>query len=161
MKLSDLRPAFGSRKKTKLRGRGEGSGHGKTSCRGAKGQRARSGHHIPAFFEGGQMPLIRRIPKRGFNMRRRREFQVVNLKDFSRLESASIINPQLLKQHSLINDENKPIKILGEGELKKALTVVAHSFSQSARDKIQKANGKIEIISLKPLAKAKKIPAKA
>ena len=138
--LHDLRPARGSRRNRKRRGRGPGSGLGKTSGRGQKGQKARSGASIPAGFEGGQMPLQRRLPKRGFKPLKRVEYQVVNLWNLDALE-ATEIDPELLHRHGLIGSLKKPVKVLGDGELGRALHVSAHGFSRSARAKIEAAGG--------------------
>jgi large subunit ribosomal protein L15 len=145
MRLSDLSPAKGSKKKNKRVGRGPGSGHGKTSCRGHKGQKARSGGGPKVGFEGGQMPLYRRLPKRGFKNIFKKEYAIVNLKDLSSL-SDSVITPELMLERGLLKDIKCGVKILGDGDIDKPLTIKAHAFSDSARDKIIKAGGKIEII---------------
>jgi large subunit ribosomal protein L15 len=142
MDLGRLTYAKGARKKTKRVGRGPGSGHGKTSCRGHKGQHARSGSKHRSWFEGGQMPLQRRIPKRGFHNRSRTEYQVVNLSDLSRLEGSQA-TPEFLYKAKMIRSRVEPVKILGNGELTKALEVSAHAFSQSAVQKIEAAGGKV------------------
>ncbi|MCA9740024.1 MAG: 50S ribosomal protein L15 [Deferribacteres bacterium] len=143
MQLSNLRYSKGSRKDRKRVGRGPGSGHGKTACRGHKGQKSRSGGSIPAWFEGGQMPLQRRVPKRGFTNIFRKESQIVNLADFDGRITGEMVNPEALKEAGLIKNLNKPVKILGNGEsLKKAYEVHAHAFSKSAIEKIEKAGGK-------------------
>ncbi len=144
--LHNLKSPVGSRKKRKLLGRGSSSGHGKTSTRGSKGQTSRAGRHFYLGFEGGQTPLIRRIPKRGFNSRSRREFQIVNLKDLEGLKSANI-TLAFLEEKGLIKSKNKLVKILGEGEVKNALTVCAHSFSKQAAQKIAQAGGKAELVN--------------
>jgi large subunit ribosomal protein L15 len=148
MKLDDLRPASGSNKKRKRVGRGDGSGHGKTSCRGHKGQGARSGGNTKPGFEGGQMPLQRRLPKRGFHNPFRVELAVVNLAQLERFPAGSEITPDKLTEHGLINGKGRRIKILGEGSLSKALTVRAHGFSSAAKEKIEAAGGKAELIAL-------------
>ena len=146
MQLHELRSPVGSRKRRKIVGRGRGSGHGKTSCRGQKGQGARSGRGILGSLEGGQMPLIRRLPKLGFRSKRPILYQVVNLEQLNRFKDGIIVTPELLKTEGLIKSFNKPYKILGDGEIKKSLTVQAISISKTAQDKISKAGGKIEII---------------
>lgn len=146
MKLHELKPYPGARKKEKRIGRGPGSGHGKTSTRGHKGQGARSGGTKGAGFEGGQQPLIRRIPKRGFKNIFKKEYAIVNLSDLSRFDGAQKITPELLKQTGLIRKSATAIKVLGDGALLKPLNIVAHRFSQSALSKIQAAGGKGEVI---------------
>lgn len=145
MKLSDLSPIPGSKKKNKRVGRGSGSGHGKTSCRGHKGQKSRSGGGTRIGFEGGQMPLHRRLPKRGFTNIFRKQYGIVNLAALNRL-SDSKVTPEVLIEKGLIKDIKDGIKVLGDGEIKKPLTVMAHAFSSSAKEKIIKAGGKIEVI---------------
>jgi large subunit ribosomal protein L15 len=146
MRLDELKPAKGATKKAKRVGRGVGSGHGKTSTKGHKGQKARSGGVKPAGFEGGQMPLQRRIPKRGFTNIFRKEYAVVNLSDLEKMAGSDPITPEALKQKGLIKDMKAGVKVLGMGELKTKLTVRAHKFSKSALDKIQAAGGKAEVI---------------
>jgi len=146
MRLEELKPAKGATKKTKRVGRGFGSGHGKTSTKGHKGQKARSGGVKPAGFEGGQMPLQRRIPKRGFTNIFRKEYAVVNLSDLAAMTGSDTITPEVLKQKGLIKDMKAGVKVLGMGELSTKLTVRAHKFSKSALDKIQAAGGKAEVI---------------
>jgi large subunit ribosomal protein L15 len=148
MRLDDLRPAPGSKKKRKRVGRGDGSGHGKTSCRGHKGQGARSGGNVQPGFEGGQMPLQRRLPKRGFHNPFRVQMSVVNLSHLEALADASEIGPENLAAHGLIAGKNRRVKILGEGSLSRALTVKAHGFSASAKEKIEAAGGKAELIAI-------------
>ncbi|MBI4710131.1 MAG: 50S ribosomal protein L15 [Nitrospirae bacterium] len=145
MRLSDLSPAPGSTKKPKRVGRGIGSGHGKTSCKGHKGQKARTGSGKGAGFEGGQMPLQRRLPKRGFTNIFKKQHSIVNLKSLSGL-SETVITPEILLEKGLIKNIKDGVKILGDGELKGALTVKAHFFSDSAREKIISAGGSAEII---------------
>jgi len=147
MRLKDLKPAPGSNKKRKRVGRGDGSGHGKTSCRGHKGQGARSGGNGQPGFEGGQMPLQRRLPKRGFHNIFRVQMAVVNLNQLESLAGGEI-TPENLAQHGLIGGKNRRVKILGEGSLSKALTVRAHGFSATAKRKIEAAGGKAELITL-------------
>jgi large subunit ribosomal protein L15 len=146
--LSNLKPAPGSRKKEKRIGRGQGSGHGGTSTRGHKGQKSRSGDSIPAWFEGGQMPLIRRIPKRGFRNPFKVEYQVVKLSrlqelvDKGKISADAKVTPELLYEVGAVSKRTLPVKILGDGELKVALEISAHAFSKSALQKIQAIGGK-------------------
>lgn len=146
MILDRLYPSPGAKKRRKRRGRGHSSGHGKTSCRGNKGLLSRSGGGLRHGFEGGQMPLIRRIPKRGFSGPKRHIYQIVNLAYLNKIKENDIISPGVLKDYGLIKDESRPIKILGDGELSKPITISAHAFSRSAIEKIKKAGGKAEII---------------
>ncbi|SHM85459.1 LSU ribosomal protein L15P [Caldanaerovirga acetigignens] len=146
MRLHDLKPAKGSRKRPKRVGRGIGSGHGKTSTRGHKGQNARSGGGVRPGFEGGQMPLIRRIPKRGFTNKFKKEYAIVNVKDLNVFEENTKVTPELLKEKGLIKQIKDGVKILGDGELNVKLEVVAHAFSSSAKEKIEAAGGKAEVI---------------
>jgi large subunit ribosomal protein L15 len=146
MRLEELKPAAGAKKKAKRVGRGPGSGSGKTAGKGHKGQKARSGGVKGAGFEGGQMPLQRRIPKRGFTNIFRREYSVVNLQDLEVLAGGDPITPEILVQKGLIKDMKTGVKVLGMGELKAKLTVRAHKFSKSAVEKIQAAGGKVEVI---------------
>jgi large subunit ribosomal protein L15 len=148
MRLDELKPAAGASKKRKRVGRGPGSGHGKTSCRGHKGQGARSGGNVQPGFEGGQMPLQRRLPKRGFFNIFRVEFAVVNLAQLEELPAGSEATPESLAQRGFIHGKNRQVKILGEGSLSKALTVRAHGFSAKAKEKIEAAGGKAELIAL-------------
>lgn len=141
MDLSELRPPKGSRKKTKRIGRGIGSGHGKTSCRGHKGQNSRSGGGVPPWFEGGQMPIQRRLPKRGFTNIFKTKYNIVNLKDLEKIDTEGPITLELLRKNGLVRRKGL-IKVLGEGSLTKPLTVHAEKFSQSALKKIEKAGGK-------------------
>jgi large subunit ribosomal protein L15 len=144
--LSSLRPRSGSNKKRKRIGRGPGSGHGKQSGAGGKGQKGSSGFKNKFWNEGGQMPLARRLPKRGFHNVFHIDYQEVNVGDLSRI-SAPEITMETLHQARLIRSLNKPVKILGSGELQNPLTVKAHAFSASAKEKIEKAGGKAEVIS--------------
>lgn len=148
MKLHDLRPAEGSTKKRKRVGRGTGSGKGKTSTRGTKGQNSRAGGGVRLTFEGGQLPLVKRLPKlRGFNNRFKVEYQAVNLDTLERLFDANgAVSPESLSGVGLINPKG-PIVILGRGEITKPLSVQAHRVSDSARTKIEAAGGSIEILS--------------
>jgi large subunit ribosomal protein L15 len=143
--LENLSPAPGSRQKSKRIGRGHGSGHGKTSGKGHKGQKSRTGVSIPAWFEGGQMPLYRRVPKRGFKPISRRRYQIVNLSALAEL-AESEIGPEQLKDNGLISSASKPVKILGDGATGRAVTVRAHAFSSSAREKIEADGGQAELI---------------
>jgi large subunit ribosomal protein L15 len=143
--LHDLRPSPGSHRDRKRVGRGPGSGTGKTSGRGQKGQKARSGASIPAGFEGGQMPLQRRIPKRGFTPLRRVRYQVVNVGALGGLELDEI-TPEVLVAEGLIGSHREPLKILGDGRITRAVTVSAHAFSASAREKIESAGGSVSVL---------------
>lgn len=142
MKLHDLSPQEGSRKKRKRLGRGPGSGVGKTAGRGVKGQRSRSGYSSRAGFEGGQMPLIRRVPKRGFTNIFRTSYVVINVSQIAALE-ADEVTPELLAERHMVK-KGRPVKILGDGELDRAVQVKAHKFSKSARTKIEEAGGSCE-----------------
>ena len=144
MKLHQLQPAPGSRKSKKRLGRGPGSGLGKTAGKGHKGMLARSGRANVAGFEGGQMPLARRLPKRGFHNPFRIEFAVVNLKTLAALDRD--VTPQVLYEKRIVKKQSKPIKILGVGELDKPMTIEAHKFSQSALRKIDRAGGQAKVI---------------
>lgn len=148
MKLNELKPVDGAVRKNKRIGRGPGSGHGKTSCRGGKGQTARSGSSISSYFEGGQMPLVRRIPKRGFkNSLFRKEYAAVNLDRLNKLKKGTVVTPELLIELNIIKDMKAGLKILSEGELKIPLTIKAHKFSKQSVEKIEKAGGKAEVIA--------------
>ncbi len=146
--LSNLKYAEGSKKNKKRVGRGPGSGHGKTAARGMNGQLSRSGAKKKAWFEGGQMPLQRRVPKFGFTNIFRVEFQVVNVQDLQKLADAKekIVNPESLRKFGLVKKKNLPVKILGTGELKSKLQVEANAFSKSAQEKIEAAGGSIKKI---------------
>lgn len=148
MKLSDLRPAPGSNKKRKRVGRGDGSGHGKTSCRGHKGQGARSGGGTRPGFEGGQMPLQRRLPKRGFHNPFRVEMKVINLEQLEAFPSGSEVTPELLAEKGFLRGKNPKVKILGAGGLTKPLTVKAHGASAKAREKIAACGGTLELLNV-------------
>jgi large subunit ribosomal protein L15 len=141
--LHDLSPSGGSHRDRKRVGRGPGSGLGKTAGRGQKGAGARTGHKRPAGFEGGQMPLHRRLPKRGFTNIHRVEYQVVNLRDLERFEGS--VTVAALREAGLIGTLQRPVKILGTGELTKALTVEAHAFSKGAKEKIEAAGGSVSL----------------
>jgi large subunit ribosomal protein L15 len=169
MRLHDLKPRPGAKHRRKRLGQGESSGHGKTSGRGGKGQTARSGSSIRPGFEGGQMPLIRRIPKRGFNnVRFGTRYVAVNLDSLNRFDDGARVDFDTVRQAGLANGPTDGIKILGDGELTKKLTVVAHAFSASARTKIEAKGGTCEVIVVKrpapkqpkarPAAKAPEAP---
>ena len=145
MFLSELRPAKGAVKKPKRVGRGPGSGHGKTSCKGEKGQKSRSGFHQNPGFEGGQMPLQRRIPKRGFTNIFKKSFQIVNVGHLAQFEGGSEVNAKILKKKGLIRSEREPIKVLGTGALERPITVVADAFSGKAKQIIEGAGGRAEV----------------
>jgi large subunit ribosomal protein L15 len=146
MRLHNLRPRPGSRHRVKRLGCGESSGHGKTSGKGHKGQKARSGGSIRLGFEGGQMPLIRRLPKRGFNNAAfRKHYAIVNLDDLNEFKAGATVNEQLLRESNLVRGHFVGIKILGGGELKHGLTVEADKVSAAAREKIEKAGGTITL----------------
>lgn len=144
MDLSNLKPALGSTKNRKRIGRGPGSGTGKTSGKGHKGQNARSGGGVKPGFEGGQMPLQRRLPKRGFTPLTRKVYSLVNVSDLDRFDSNTVVDAKLLVEAGLVHKIIDGIKILGDGELSTALTVKADKFSKSAITKIEAAGGKIE-----------------
>jgi len=146
MDLGSLKPSRGAVHKSKRVGRGNGSGHGGTACRGHKGQRARAGSTIKPWFEGGQMPLQRRLPKRGFTNIFKKEIQVVNLKALEKIKGISPITPSLLFEKGIISKKAVPVKILGDGEVTKAIDVSAHAFSASAKEKIEKAGGKVSLL---------------
>ena len=147
MELNNLKPAVGSTKNRKRIGRGTGSGHGKTACKGHKGQKARSGGNIEPGFEGGQMPMQRRLPKRGFNPLNRKEYVLVNLGQLVVFEAGSCVDVEALLKSSLIGKLRDGVKVLANGELTKALTVKAHKFSAAARERIVAAGGTAEEIS--------------
>lgn len=146
MDLSNLKPAIGSTKNRKRIGRGQGSGTGKTSGKGHKGQNARSGGGVKAGFEGGQMPMQRRLPKRGFTPLERKVYALVNLRDLDLFEAGSVVDTAALGKAGLINKVRDGVKILGDGDLSKAITVQATKFSKSAVEKIEAAGGKAEVI---------------
>ena len=147
MELHLLRPAKGSTKRSKRIGRGVGSGRGKTSGKGHKGQNARSGAGTRPGFEGGQMPLIRRIPKRGFTNIFKKEYAVVNLDALARVQDHSEITPQILAEARLIRKASNLVKILGDGTVSKAMVVKAHRFSRVAAEKIEASGGRIEVLT--------------
>ena len=154
MRLNEIPKPLGARKKIKRIGRGAGSGHGKTSGKGHKGLKARSGARgkLRLSFEGGQMPLIRRVPKRGFRSRFKIINQIVNVEDLNEFNKNEVIDLRKLKEANLIKSSRRPFKVLGEGEIKKSLTVHAHSFSKTAVEKIKKAGGEVEYIKGKSQA---------
>ncbi len=146
MDLNNLRPAEGSRENNFRRGRGHGSGNGKTAGKGHKGQKARSGGGVRPGFEGGQMPLYRRLPKRGFKCRNSKEIIAINLLHLENFEDGSVVDIEALKSKGLVSNPKDGVKILGEGEITKKLTVRANYFSKSAVSKIEAAGGKVEVI---------------
>ena len=152
MNLSNIRAPKKATEKRKRVGRGMGSGMGKTSTRGHKGQRSRTGSRMIRGFEGGQMPLHRRMPKRGFTNIFRKEYNIVSLERLAELGETTI-TPDVLRKAGVIKTKH-PVKILGDGELKSAITVSAHKFSKSAQEKITKAGGKVEVLAVKAAAKA-------
>ena len=147
MKIEDLRPARGAKKRRKIVGRGPGSGHGKTSTRGHKGQMSRTGKGITPGFEGGQMPLIRKMPKRGFSKRQKKGYCIVNLEDLKTLKTQTSITPEFLKEKGIIKGPLSFLKILGSGEINVPVSIKAHAFSRSAQEKITKVGGKCEILN--------------
>ena len=146
MKISDLAPSPNSRKRKKRVGRGPGSGHGKTAAKGHKGQAARSGGTKPAWFEGGQQPLTRRVPKRGFKNIFRRPYGVVNLGRLERFEAETVVTPEVLSKAGFVKRSCRLIKILGNGSLTKPMVVSAHKFSKRAIEKIEAAGGRTELL---------------
>ena len=146
MKLHELKASAGARKAVTRKGRGAGSGNGKTAGFGHKGQKARSGGGVRPGFEGGQMPLQRRIPKRGFNNIFAKQFAIVNVSDLERFDNDTVVTEELLVQTGLVKKALDGVKILGNGDLSKKLTVNATAFSASAKEKIEKAGGKAEVI---------------
>ncbi|ABS20497.1 50S ribosomal protein L15 [Bacillus cytotoxicus] len=146
MKLHELKPAEGSRKVRNRVGRGIGSGNGKTAGKGHKGQNARSGGGVRLGFEGGQTPLFRRLPKRGFTNINRKEFAIVNLAALNRFEDGTEVTPELLLETGVISKLNDGVKVLASGAVEKKLTVKAHKFSSSAKEAIEAAGGTVEVI---------------
>ncbi|MDD2316027.1 MAG: 50S ribosomal protein L15 [Desulfobacterales bacterium] len=146
MKLNELSPAPGSRKNRKRIGRGVGSGHGKTACRGSKGHKSRSGGGVRPGFEGGQMPIHRRLPKRGFCNIFKKTFALINISDLARFESGSVVDEAALVRIGLVKGRYDGIKLLGKGDLALPLTIKVNAASKSAIDKVQAAGGKIEAI---------------
>jgi large subunit ribosomal protein L15 len=148
MSLSNLRPPKGAKHAKKRVGRGQGSGQGKTAGRGHKGAKSRSGFKFKRGFEGGQMPLHRRVPKRGFHNPFRVEYEVVNLDTLAtKFDAGTVVTPELLREHGLVQRVDSPVKILARGEVGKALTVRAHKFSGKAAEKIAAAGGTVEAIA--------------
>jgi large subunit ribosomal protein L15 len=143
--LGQLKPPSGARKRPHRIGRGPGSGHGKTAGKGHKGQRSRSGAHIPPGFEGGQMPLQRRLPKRGFRNIFKKRFALVHIKDLNRFPAGEVVDVEALRKAGLVKKVHDGVKIVGDGELMVPLTVRAHKFTGSAREKIEAASGKVEM----------------
>ena len=144
--LNELKPVPGARHAKKRIGRGTGSGHGKTAGKGNKGQNARSGGGVRPGFEGGQIPLFQRLPKRGFNNINRKEYAIVNLCDLNIFDNGTVVTPDLLIDAKIIKDIKSGVKILGCGTLEKKLTIKAHKFSASASEEIKKAGGTAEVI---------------
>ena len=151
--LNNLKAPRGAKKRPKIVGRGRGSGHGKTSGRGNKGQNSRASGGVRPGFEGGQMPLIRRIPKRGFTFTPKAKYEVISLDQLSKFPTGSEVTPQSLKTAGVINRKKFLVKVLGDGKLKHPLTVKAHAFSKSALEKIKTAGGKAETIVQQAVAK--------
>lgn len=146
MKLNELKPPKGAKHKSKRVGRGEGSGYGKTCGRGSKGQNARAGGGTPPWFEGGQTPFFRRFPKRGFKPPQRKEYNIVNVHDLNLFEDDFVVTPESLQEAGFVESTDR-VKILGDGELGKKITVQAHKFSKSAVAKIEEAGGKVEVLN--------------
>ncbi|MBW1763192.1 MAG: 50S ribosomal protein L15 [Deltaproteobacteria bacterium] len=146
MRINDLSPIKGSVKKRKRVGRGVGSGHGKTSCRGHKGQKSRSGGGIPVWFEGGQMPIQRRLPKRGFNNIFKKEYSVINVNDLNGYEANATLEVAALMESGLVKSVKDEVKLLGNGEISQPLTIKVHKASKTAKEKIEALGGKIEMI---------------
>ncbi len=145
--LNNLKPAVGAIHRKKRVGRGDGSGRGNTSCRGQKGQKCRSGGQVAPYFEGGQMPLYRRLPKRGFKNIFKEEFAIVNIKDLARKFKANEeVTPEALVERRLVRKKNLKIKVLGEGDISFPLKVKVHKISKQAREKIESAGGQVEVI---------------
>jgi large subunit ribosomal protein L15 len=151
MKTHELAPPDGAHRRRRRKGRGTGSGRGTTAGKGTKGQNARSGGGVPPYFEGGQLPLVRKLPyRRGFNNPSRVEYRPINLRDLARFDVGSIVDLTALLGVGLIKDERERVKILGMGELDRALTVRAHRFSESARQKIEAAGGRCDVLEHAP-----------
>ena len=146
MKIHELSPAAGSNRDVKRIGRGHGSGNGKTAGKGHKGQNARSGGGVRPGFEGGQMPLARRIPKRGFNNVFAAKMSVINVSDLAKFKEGTVVDAELLKAAGIVKKTGNGVKVLGKGELNVKLTVKADAFSESAKEKIEKAGGKAEVM---------------
>lgn len=146
MKLHEIHAPAGSSRAPKRKGRGTATGQGKTAGRGMNGQNSRSGGGTRLGFEGGQMPLYRRIPKRGFTNIWRKEYSILNIDDLNKFDEGSVVTPEMLLESGVIRKRNDGVKVLGDGELEKKLTVQAHKFSKSAVEKIEAAGGKAEVI---------------
>jgi large subunit ribosomal protein L15 len=146
MRVNDLSPPKGSKKKGKRVGRGPGSGHGKTSCRGHKGQKSRSGGSIPPGFEGGQMPLQRRLPKRGFTNIFKKSYAIINVEDLKRFKEKSQLDAESLMEAGLVKEIKNGIKLLGDGDISIPVHIKVHKASRSAIKKIEAAGGKVEIL---------------
>ena len=146
MKLNELRPPNGAVKKRKRIGRGPGSGHGKTSCRGHKGANARSGGGVRPGFEGGQMPLQRRLPKRGFHNLFKKRYSIIKIGDLTRFEKDSVVDIEAVINAGLVKKVYAGIKVLGDGKIDYPLTLKVHSYSKSAKEKIEAAGGKVETV---------------
>lgn len=146
MRLHELRPPAGARRASKRKGIGTGSGLGKTAGRGQKGQKARSGSGIRRAFEGGQMPLFQRLPKRGFTNIHKQKWSLVNLHELNRFTDGTVVTPEILRESGLLKSLKDPLKVLGDGQLERRLTVQAHRFSKQAEAKITAAGGKAEVI---------------
>jgi large subunit ribosomal protein L15 len=146
MKLHELNAPAGAYSSRKRRGRGHATGQGKTGGRGMNGQKQRSGGHVRLGFEGGQMPLYRRLPKRGFTNRFKKVYSVINVEDLNKFEAGAEVTPEILLDAGIIKKANDGLKVLGNGEMEKAITVKAHKFSKAAKEKIEAAGGKAEVI---------------
>lgn len=146
MRVHNLSPVKGSRKRKKRVGRGPGSGHGKTSCRGHKGQKSRSGGNIPPGFEGGQMPLQRRLPKRGFTNIFKKNYVLINIRDLERFSPNSDLDIEALKDAGLVKRVKDGVKLLGDGEISHPVVIKVNKVTKTAREKIEAAGGKVEII---------------
>ena len=147
MKLNEMKYTAGARQSTKRLGRGQGSGQGKTAGKGHKGQNARSGGGVAIGFEGGQTPLFKRMPKRGFKNFTRKEYSVVNLSDLNKFDDGATVTPELLKELRLVPKNNEGVKILGSGKLEKKLTIKCNAVSATAKDAIEKAGGSVEVLN--------------
>ena len=146
MRIHDLAPLKGSKSKRKRVGRGLGSGHGRTSCRGHKGQKARSGGSVPPGFEGGQMPIQRRLPKRGFTNIFKKSFAVVNVKDLGDFEANSMLDIERLKNAGLVRKTEAGVKVLGKGDISRPITLMVNKISKTAREKIEAAGGTVQLL---------------
>jgi large subunit ribosomal protein L15 len=146
MKIHDLSPVKGSKKRRKRVGRGPGSGHGKTSCRGHKGQNSRSGGGAPPGFEGGQMPLHRRLPKRGFTNIFKKHYSLIHIRDLNRFTPNSTLDIEALENAGLVKRIKDGVKLLGDGEISYPLVIKVHKVSKTAREKIENAGGKVEVV---------------